>query len=88
MERSLTGAVGFFALDEDHLWIENSTEIAFKENLAYFNGKVFRNIQTPNTAGIRSLWFVSPTSGWAGCEHGQIMHWDGRAWRLVPCPSF
>jgi len=59
---------------------------------AYFvrreqNG-IITDYDTPNTDRILHLAIISSEDIWAGCEWGEIMHFDGAQWRLVPCPMF
>ncbi len=77
-----------FALSPKDLWTIVKTDIPYKDNLLHFNGAGWVEIVTPNSTGIRDLWFSSSSEGWAGCEWGQIMHYDGKKWELVPCPVY
>jgi signal transduction histidine kinase len=77
-----------FAPDPDHVWIINDTDIPYKDELILFNGKNWISVPAPNSEGIRDIWFTSPSLGWAACEWGQMMQYDGQEWNLVSCPVF
>ncbi|MDZ7342379.1 MAG: FG-GAP-like repeat-containing protein [candidate division KSB1 bacterium] len=43
---------------------------------------------TPNADPILQMDYLGPNNIWAVCQWGQIMHFDGSKWELVPCPIF
>lgn len=43
---------------------------------------------TPNADPILQMDYLGPNNIWAVCQWGQIMHFDGSKWELVPCPTF
>ena len=80
-------AYSLFALSPRDIWLSFHPGRTLKQDLLHFDGRGWRQVPTPNTDRIRTIYMLSPTSGWAGCEWGQIMHYDGREWRLVPSPT-
>jgi len=77
-----------FCLGENSTWTTCATNIPFKENLLYFDGSKWNEVQTPNSAGIRDIWFNSEKCGWMAAEWGQILRFDGRTWKHIYCPVF
>ncbi len=76
-----------FFVGPDKLWFVIPGEIEFKQNLLYLDNGKLTSVQTPNADGIRDLFFTSPDNGWAACEWGQILHYDGDEWSLFPSPT-
>jgi enediyne biosynthesis protein E4 len=69
---------------EEKIWFVLPDTIQYRSILKYYDGKQVFSVQTPQANGIRALFFSDPNTGWAGCEWGQLMQWDGREWRLSP----
>ena len=67
----------------DRLWFALSDTIPYRRILCYSDDAGIDTIYTPQANGIRSLFFIHPDLGWAGCEWGQLLQWDGSIWRLV-----
>lgn len=76
-----------FALSRRDLWLSFNPERDLKQDLLHFDGRSWHHVPTPNSDRIRTIFMLSPTSGWAGCEWGQIMRYDGRSWHLFPSPT-
>ena len=76
----------FCLMPNGSVWYGIGSEIAYKHNLAFWNGHRNSTVKTPNTAGIRSIWF-DEGQGWCGCDWGQILRYDGDTWKQVPCPT-
>ncbi|HOZ21726.1 MAG TPA: FG-GAP-like repeat-containing protein [bacterium] len=76
-----------FALSRRDIWLSFNPERTLKQDLLHFDGRSWRHVPTPNSDRIRTIFMLSPTSGWAGCEWGQIMRYDGRSWHLYPSPT-
>ena len=68
----------------DKIWFATGDTIAYRCRLNFFDGKRIHAVPSPQANDVRTLYFSAPDDGWAGCEWGQLMKWDGRAWRLVP----
>ncbi len=75
-----------FARTRNDIWLSFNPGTTIKQDLLHFDGHTWRHVPTPNSDRIRCIFMLSPTSGWAGCEWGQIMHYDGHSWQLVPSP--
>lgn len=76
-----------FSITGQNVWFTYNTSIPYKQNLYFFDGVSGQVVETPNTAGIRSLWLDSSDHGWAGCDWGQILEYNGENWYHVPCPT-
>ena len=77
--------VGFFA---DGPWLVCYDKKAHRYFLRHHaKGKII-DYFTPNADPILQLDFLALDNIWAVCQWGQIMHFDGTSWRLVPCPTF
>lgn len=76
-----------FARTTDDIWLAWQPGQAIKQNLLHYDGQEWREIVTPNAERIRTLYMTSATGGWAGCEWGQIMQFDGACWTLRPSPT-
>ena len=63
-----------------------------KTNYRYFlrhqHHETITDYYTPNADPIAQLNFLAPDNIWAVCQWGQIIHFDGSSWQLVPCPTF
>jgi len=76
-----------FARSGDDIWLAWQPRLAIKQNLLHYDGAEWEEIVTPNAERIRSIYMTSAASGWAGCEWGQIMQFDGERWTLQPSPT-
>jgi len=76
----------FFLMPNGAVWRGIGSDIAYKHNLAFWDGQRYTKLYTPNTAGIRPVWF-DQGEGWCGCDWGQILRYDGSVWVHVPCPT-
>jgi signal transduction histidine kinase len=76
-----------FFVGQNKLWFVIPGDIEFKQNLLFFDDGRLTPVQTPNADGIRDLFFTSPDNGWAACEWGQILHYNGDKWSLFPSPT-
>ena len=76
----------FFAESMNNLWINVHTPIPYKSNLINLKGKRYKEYSTQNTAGIEDLWFNEDGTGWAACEWGQLLYFDGKQWKQKYCP--
>ncbi len=76
-----------FATSRRDLWLSIHPDRTLKQDLLHFDGRSWRRFPTPNSDRIRTIFMLSPNSGWAGCEWGQIMRYDGRSWQLFPSPT-
>ncbi|HPR88958.1 MAG TPA: VCBS repeat-containing protein, partial [bacterium] len=76
-----------FARTRQDVWLSFNPDLTLKQDLLHYDGRSWRHISTPNSDRIRSLFMLSPTSGWAGCEWGQLMRYNGADWQLKPFPT-
>ncbi len=77
--------VGYFA---DGPWFVCYNKHNYRYFLRHEKQGATTDYYTPNADPILRIDYLAPNNIWAVCQWGQIMHYDGTAWELVPCPIF
>ncbi|MCU0646083.1 MAG: FG-GAP-like repeat-containing protein, partial [bacterium] len=72
----------------DNVWLACFNKKNYRYFLRHLDRGTITDYYTPNADRIAKVDFLSPNNSWAVCEWGQIMHFDGTSWQLVPCPAF
>ena len=77
-----------FGFSIDNIWFCCFDKKNYRYFLRHFNGQSWQNIYTPNADRVRGLEYLAPDNIWGVCAWGEIIHFDGQKWELVPCPVF
>jgi len=77
--------VGYFA---DGPWFVCYNKHNYRYFLRHEKQGATTDYYTPNADPILQIDYLAPNNIWAVCQWGQIMHFDGNRWELVPCPIF
>ena len=77
-----------FGFSKNNVWLSCFDNKKYRNFLRHFNGQKWENIYTPNADGIRGMDYLAPDNIWGACEWGEIIHFDGKEWKLVPSPVF
>jgi signal transduction histidine kinase len=77
-----------FAVSPDDIWFTVYDQINYRYFLRHQNQGRITDFFTPNADPIIQMDFLSPTNIWVVCQWGEIMHFAGDQWKLVPCPTF
>ena len=48
---------------------------------------IWKEVESPTTKHLNSVYFVSENDGWAIGHNGTIIHYDGTQWQLVDSPT-
>ncbi len=79
------GVLGFFGGGPWFVCLDKSR---YRYFLRYQkNGKTI-DYYTPNADPIEQMDYLAPDNIWAGCQWGQIIHFNGTSWRLIRAPTF
>ena len=78
--------VRLFAETTERCWFVVDDSLAARQCLMRIDDQSVRQVFTPQTAGIRGLFF-DRNGGWAGGEWGQLMRFHSGRWRLFPSPT-
>lgn len=76
-----------FAINNNEIWLGVQNGIRYNNRLLHIKNNRLKFYDTPNANRIFDIQFISPTFGWAGCEWGQILQYNGSEWKLVSCPA-
>ena len=76
-----------FAISENEVWFVVPSSLKYKKNILHYKDGTLQLYETPNSNGIRDIFFKSPQQAWAACEWGQILKFDGTNWKLFPSPT-
>ena len=77
-----------FGFSKNNVWVGCFDKKIYRHFLWHHDGKKLKKIYPPNSDGIRDLDFISPDNIWGACEWGEIIHYDGKDWNLIPSPVF
>lgn len=77
-----------FGFSPDNLWLVCFDKKNYRYFLRHRDEATTTDYYTPNADPILQMDFLAPDNIWAVCQWGQIMHFDGIEWELVPCPAF
>jgi signal transduction histidine kinase len=73
---------------KNELWLTaNDPLMPRKYEIYCWDGKRLKYFPTPNSDQIYDLKITGPNEGWACGAWGQMLHYDGRGWRLVEVPT-
>ena len=87
-ESRLYGFISLFGFSQNNLWFSCLDKQRYRYFLRHFNGTEWKNIYPPNSDGIRGLDYITADNIWGACEWGEIIHYNGKEWKLVPSPIF
>ncbi len=77
-----------FGISHNNIWVGCYDRKNYRNFLLRFDGTNWRNIYPPNTDRIKDLQFLSENTIWGACVWGEIIHYDGKKWKLIPTPTF
>lgn len=77
-----------FGISPNNIWVGCYDRKNYQNFLLRFDGTNWHNIYPPNTDRIKDLQFLSENSIWGACVWGEIIHYDGKEWELIPAPTF
>lgn len=77
-----------FGFDHNNIWVACYDKLTYRYFLRRFDGKFWSNIYPPNTDRIKDLHYQSENNIWGVCEWGEIIHFDGEKWELIPASTY
>ncbi len=78
----------FFGYFNNYLWFLCRDVMNYRYFILLINENEQRRLYPPNADRIRDLCYLSDDNIWCGCEWGEILHYDGKNWKLIPTPTF
>jgi photosystem II stability/assembly factor-like uncharacterized protein len=67
-----------YALSSNNVWVGGSGG-----KLYHWEGITWSPVATPTNQAIREMAFTSPTTGWAVCDGGVVIKYNGVSWATV-----
>ena len=77
-----------FGFSHDNIWTACFDKITYRHLLRHFDGQQWHDIHTHSADPIRTLEYLAPNNIWAAGVWGELIHFDGVKWQLVPSPWF
>lgn len=77
-----------FGFSRGNIWFSIFDRENYRYLLRHFDGNQWQDFYTPNADLVRDLEYHSADNIWGVCEWGEIIHFNGNNWELVPCPVF
>lgn len=77
-----------FGFSANNVWFVCFDKKNYRYFLRHQQGQAITDHYPPNADPIEQMDFLAPDNIWAACQWGQILHFDGTCWRLMPCPTF